>query len=309
MRKVWFNGEIVDECEAKVSIYDSAMMFGDTVFEMTRSFNEKQFKLKEHLKRLFNSAKWLRIDIGCTIDELEDACAKVQFENEFEDDDEHRLMINITRGILPMYSETGRTGTNVIISDFPLRWTVAGMAKFFEDGINAVTPSQRTIPAHLLEPKVKNRSRIHYLMANIEVSQYKGENNWSLLLDENGYITEGSGWNFFVIHKGLPITPPTRNILNGISRQYVFELTQCGQAEMNVFDVVSDADEAFITATPFCMLPVTSINGISIGNGKVGPVYKELLKRWSDSVGVDIQGQIKAWDKGAKEGASAYKFK
>jgi branched-chain amino acid aminotransferase len=309
-RVVWWNGKIIPERQARISIYDSSLMFGDCVFEMTRSFNAVQFKLREHLERLFKSAKHVQIDIGMTIEELEGACATIQEANKFNTDDEHRLMINVTRGTLPMYSETNKhKGTNVIIADFPLRWTVAGMGKLFEDGINAVTPSQRAIPAHLLEPKVKNRSRMHYLMANIEVSKYEGKNNWPLLLDTHGYIAEGTGCNFFAVAGNVPITPHAKDILNGISRQYIFEMIPSGQADMNVFDVISDAQEAFVTATPFCMLPVTSINGRPIGDGKVGPFYKALLDKWSENVGVDIKGQIQSWDKGVKEGPSAYKFK
>ena len=94
MRKVYFNGEFIDESEAKISIYDSAMMFGDTIFEMTRSFNKKQFRLREHLERLYASARYLHIDLDqvLTIDEMEQAVYKTIEINEpcFEDDDEHR---------------------------------------------------------------------------------------------------------------------------------------------------------------------------------------------------------------------------
>ena len=308
-RKVWINGELRPESEAVVSVYDSAMMFGDTVFEMTRSFNGKQFKLKEHINRLFNSAKHLRIPIPLTPEELETACLLTQMANPFDFEDEHRLMINVTRGVLPMYSETGNPGTNVIITDFPLRWTVAGMGKLFDDGINAVTPSQRAIPASLLEPKVKNRSRIHYLMANIQTAQMKGSNNWAVMLDPDGHIAEGPGWNFFIVCGGQLETPRTTNILNGISRQYVMDMATAYSTNLNEHDIIARAEEAFITATPFCMLPVTSFNGVPIGDGKVGPTYKRILENWGTNVGVDIKAQIKSWDSGAKEGASAYGFK
>jgi len=308
-RKVWINGEIVPESEARISIYDSAFMFGDTVFEMTRSFNGVQFKLREHIERLLASAKYVRIPMDMDADAIEEACAAVQEANEFEPDDEHRLMINVTRGLLGIYRgvDGGHYGTNVIISDFPLRWTTAGMGKLFDTGINAVTPSQRAIPAHLLEPKVKNRSRMHYQMANIEVSQYKGDNNWALLLDPDGFITEGTGANFFIIKDQDGFTPEERNILRGISREFVWELTYVEEKNIEPYDVY-EADEAFFTGTPFCILPVTSFNGVKIGDGTVGPVFKDLLEDWSDEVGVDIKAQIQAWDIGGEDGITPYKF-
>ena len=162
-RLVWWNGEFVKESEAKISIYDSALMFGDMIFEMTRSFNKEQFKLREHLERLYQSARHIHLDIPITIDEMEQAVYDTIEANEhlFGDDDEHRIMIDISRGLLGIYEANVRgvkPGPNVIIADFPLRWTVSAMAHLFDSGINAVIPSQRNIPADLLEPKVKNRS-------------------------------------------------------------------------------------------------------------------------------------------------------
>ena len=310
MRKVWINGEIMDEKEAVVSVYDSAMMFGDCAFEMTRSFNKVQYRIEDHILRLFRSAKYLRIPIPYTADELLAACHATQEANTFEPDDEHRLMITVTRGVLPMYSDTGDPGTNIIITDFPLRWTVAGMGRLFDDGIAAVTPSQRALPAHLLDPKVKHRSRIPYLMANIQTSLVHGKNNWAVLLDTDGNIAEGPGWNFFAVFKGTPVSPHLRNILAGVSLATILDIIQASFSHMTEYDVITHAEEAFITATPFCMLPVVSFNGASIGNGKVGPVYTSILKEWSSRVGVDIKKQIQAWDTGkVKGGASAYRFK
>lgn len=305
-RLVWMNGELVPEVDAKVSIYDSALMFGDMVFEMTRSFSNKQFKLKEHLERLYSGLKILRIPIDIPIGEMERYCNETIEANShlFSDDDEHRLMIDISRGVLGIYQgvEGLRCGSNVIIADFPLRWTVSGMGKLFDTGINAVITSQRAIPSSLLDPKIKNRSRIHYLMANIEASLMAGEDNWALLLDSDGFIAEGTGDNFFIIKDGVIISPEGRNILRGVSRSYVMEELSMelgiDAIEKNIepYDVYT-ADEAFMTGTPFCMLPVTRLNNIPIGNGNVGNIYKSLLKKWSDNVEVDIQAQIQNWNR------------
>lgn len=320
-RVVYMNGSFIPEAEAKISIYDSALMFGDMVFEMTRSFNKKQFKLREHLERLYASIKYLRIPITMTIEEMERHCYETIEANEtvFEPDDEHRLMIDVSRGILSIYQGVVgvHQGPNIIIADFPLRWTVAGMGKLYDKGINAVTTSQRAIPAYLLEPKVKNRSRIHYLMANIEASLFEGDNNWALLLDPDGFIAEGTGDNFFIVKDKVIITPEGRNILRGISRAYIFELAKklnipCIEKNIEPYDVIT-ADEAFMTGTPFCILPVSSLNSIPIGDVPMGGITKLLLDTWSNEVGVDIVGQIKKWDacrvKAQSTGPSPYSFK
>ena len=304
-RTVYFNGKFIPEIDAKVSIYDSSLMFGDMVFEMTRSFQKKQFKLREHIERLYAGLKILRISLDMSPNEMEKICYQVIERNEhlFSNDDEHRLMIDVSRGLLSIYERINglHKGPNIIIADFPLRWTVKSMGKLFETGINAIIPSQRAIPSYLLDPKIKNRSRIHYLMANIEVSQFEGENNWALLLDNDGFIAEGTGDNFFIVKDGNIISPEGRNILRGISREYVMKelCVQLGlpviEKNIEPYDVYT-ANEAFMTGTPFCMLPVTSLNGNPIGNGKVGHIFLEVLKKWSKNTGVDIKKQIQLWD-------------
>ncbi len=322
-RVVYFNGQLVPETEARISIYDSALMFGDMVFEMTRSFNKKQFKLREHIDRLYAGVKILRIPLQMSPQEMERACDETVQANEhlFAADDEHRLMIDVSRGLLGIYEgiEGLRKGPNVIIADFPLRWTVKGMGKLFEQGINAVIPSQRAIPASLSDPKVKNRSRIHYLMANLEVSQIEGDNNWALLLDPDGFVAEGTGDNFFIVKDGAVITPEGRNILRGVSRSYVMKELCPGLGipviEKNIesYDVHT-ADEAFMTGTPFCMLPVTALNGNAIGTGKPGAVFGKLIQAWSGKCGVDIVEQIRHWDassapSGTSDAPTPYRFK
>ena len=304
-RVVYMNGKFVPESEAKISIFDSALMFGDMVFEMTRSFNKEQFKLREHLERLYTGINILHIPLKMTIDELEEACYETIKRNDkvFDSHDEHRLMINISRGPLGIYAPVfdGTLEPTVVIADFPLKWTVAAMAPLFDQGINAVIPSQRAIPASLMDPKIKNRSRLFYQMANIEVSQIKGENNWALLLDPDGFITEGTGDNFFIVKNGEILTPEGRNILRGISRDYVMNALspqlKLTMVEKNIepYDVYT-ADEAFMTGTPFCMLPVTKLNVVNIGDGKVGNLFNKLINQWSENTGINIIKQIKKWN-------------
>jgi branched-chain amino acid aminotransferase len=304
-RVAWINGEIVPDREATISVYDSALMFGDMVFEMTRTFNGVQFKLREHLERLFRSLKMVRIPPPMSIDEFEAVVHEVVEANAaaFAPDDEHRVMVDVTRGLLPRYhGRVGHpSGPKVIVADCPLRWAVSGMSALYELGVNMVVVSQRAIPAFLLEPKVKNRSRLHYMMAELEASQFAGERNSPLLLDPDGHVAEGSGDNVFYVKDGVAITPEPRNILEGVSRNYVLHelCPQLGvhavERNFGVYDMLN-ADEAFMTATPFCIVPVTSLGGSPIGDGKPGRVTRTLLETWGANVGVDIPGQIAAWD-------------
>ena len=307
-RVVYQNGNFVSEKDAKVSIFDSALMFGDMVFEMTRSFNQKQFKLKEHLERMYVGIKILRIPIKHSVKELEKICYETIERNQeaFSEHDEHRLLINVSRGPLGIYSSVfdNKLEPTVIVADFPLKWTVAGMDVLIDDGINAVVTSQRAIPAHLMEPKIKNRSRMWYQMANIEASLFAGKNNWAVLLDPDGFIAEGSGDNIFFVKDGVVYTPEARNILVGISRNYIFELCEqlgikCIEKNLETYDAYT-ADESFMTATPFCLLPVTKFNGLKIGNGKLGEITKKLHDQWSENTGVNIFKQIKDFSKECK---------
>jgi len=307
-RVVYQNGEFVKEKDAKVSIFDSALMFGDMVFEMTRSFNKEQFRLKEHIDRLYVGLKILQIPIQQSKEELEEICYETIKRNEtiFQSHDEHRLLINVSRGPLGIYSEIfdNKLEPTVIVADFPLKWTVAGMDELIDEGINAVVTSQRAIPSSLMEPKIKNRSRLFYQMANIEASRFKGKNNWAILLGTDGFITEGTGDNVFFVKDKVVYTPEARDILVGISRNYIFELCKqlnirCIEKNLETYDAYI-ADESFMTATPFCLLPVCKFNGQNIGHGKIGEVTQKLHDQWSKNVGVNIFQQIRDYSKECK---------
>jgi branched-chain amino acid aminotransferase len=319
-RLVFFNEKFIPENEARISIYDSALMFGDMIFEMTRSFKGKQFLLDKHVDRLLLGIKILRVPFKYTKRQVINFCYDTIEKNKyaFEKDDEHRLMIDVSRGLLGIYNgiEGLHSGPNLIIADFPLRWTVRNMGKLFDSGINAVITSQRAIPSMLMDPKIKNRSRLFYLTANIEASLFKGENNWALLLDVNGFISEGTGDNFFIVKDNKVFTPKGKDILRGISRDYVINIL-CKKLKLQIYEKnfepydVYAADEAFMTGTPFCMLPVTSLNGLKIGEGKRGKIFSKLLSCWSENVDLDIELQIKNWDKKNKKnisGITPYKF-
>lgn len=305
MRTIWKNGKIVPESEGYYSIYDSALMFGDMAFEMMRTFNKQTFRLWEHLDRLFKSLKSLGIDIPYTFDELYDAHDNLIIHNrkEFKEDDEVRSLINVSRGILPIYHELlqDEGKPNIIIACFPLRNIIKGNSKYYKIGVKSIVSSQRAIPEQLLDPKLKTRSRQHYMMANLEVKRQDKE-AWALMLDPDGFISEGTGSNFFIIgNNGFELfTPEGRNCLRGISRDYVMTLArklgmEVIEKNLTLYDVYN-AREAFFTCTPYSIMPCVKINGKQIGDGVVGKKTKYLMSKWFEDVGVDFVEQAGRWD-------------
>jgi branched-chain amino acid aminotransferase len=296
-RKVYFNGEFVSEQEARVSIFDSALMFGDMVFDMTRTYRQKPFRLRQHLERTYAGLRYLNIDCGLAIDEMERATLETLEQNlPALDGADAQIMHNISRGPLPMYRGVfgGSVRPTITISCWPYWWHLAAYGPLYRNGVRAVVPAQRSVPAHLIDPKVKNRSRIYYQVANIQ-AQRVDSSGWALLTDEQGLVTEGTGSNFFLLRKGKVYTPPGRNILLGITRGAVLDLLPslsipAVEQDFGLYEIIN-ADEAFFTATSFGIMPCTSINGQPIGDGKPGVVTQKLIAAWSEMVGVDIIAQ------------------
>ncbi len=306
-RKVYLNGEFVSEADAKVSIFDSALLFGDMVFEMTRTFNGKPHRLRDHLERLYVGLKILEIDCGLTIDEMEDATLQTIEINRpcFPDGADFQIMHNVSRGALGVYQSAFPEGSprTISINCWPLTWHVAAVADAYDTGVHAVIPPQCSVPARLIDPKIKNRSRVYYQVANLQARKVDPK-AMALMTDEDGFITEGTGANFFIVKDGELFTPEPRNILRGVTRQAVMELAadigiNCYERNLEAYDVAT-ADEAFFTTTPFVMLPVTRFNGLKVGTGAVGPVMRHLLNVWSEIVDVDIVAQAKRYTKDVK---------
>jgi branched-chain amino acid aminotransferase len=319
-RLVYINGDFVPEKDAKVSIFDSALMFGDMVFDMTRSFNKKQFVLREHIDRIYAGVKMLKIPLEITAEQMEQAVYETIEKNEpaFNETDEHRVMIDVTRGLLSMYANVfgGKVEPNVIISIFPVKWTVSALAPLYDTGVHAVFPSQRMIPADLLEPKIKNRSRMHYLMANLDVAMVDDPTAWALLVDPDGFIAEGTGSNFFIVKDGKLLTPEPRNILCGIRRKYTIQLAremglEVVECNLNKYDAIN-ADEAFFTSTAFTLMPCVKVQGNQLGDGKIGPITQKIIKAWNELVGLDYIAQAKEYLKemgsDGYSGTTMYRF-
>src|SRR5262249_7654495 len=151
----------------------------------------------------------------------------------------------------------------------------------------------RNVPPQCWDPQMKCRSRMHYYLAEKEARLADPE-AYALLLDLDGHVTETNAANFLMVERGAIVSPPTAKILPGISRATVIELAaKLGipfvERDVPVFSALS-ADEAFLSSTPFCLMPVARINGVSVGNGLPGPVYRRLLAAWGREVVLDIEG-------------------
>lgn len=302
-RVVYFSGRLVPESEARVSIFDSALMFGDMAFEFTRTFGHKPFRLKEHLERLYASMKILRIDPGMTLEAMTTITHDVieRTAKGLDPNIDLQILHEVSRGILGPYkraidNERDANGPTVVIGAYPMDLHLAGFAPLYEEGLRAVIPPQRAIPAHLIDPKMKTRSRQHYQMANMQAAHVDPK-AWAVLIDGDGFIAEGTGANVFVVVDGVLCTPERRNILRGVSRGVIFDLAarlgiDCLERNLEAYDIYN-ADEAFFTSTPFCIAGITHLDGLPIGSGTPGPIVKRLRDAWSELVGVDIAAQAR----------------
>ena len=225
-RTVYFNGRFVPEAEARVSIFDSALMYGDMAFEMTRTYNHRPFKLREHLDRLYGSLRLLEIDCGLSLDDMLRLTLETLERNLSTEpvDMDWQIMHDVSRGPLDIYRTAfpGGLRPTVSINCWPLITHMGGFAPKYASGVQLVIPAQQTLPAQLVDPKAKTRSRLHYQMANLQAARM-GAGCWPVLLDPDGFLAEGPGWNIFLVRNGELLTPEPRNILLGVSRAKTIE--------------------------------------------------------------------------------------
>ncbi|MCC7420050.1 MAG: aminotransferase class IV [Planctomycetaceae bacterium] len=296
---VYLTGRMVPASQAHLNIYDLGVVMGATVTEMTRTIRHQQWRLEDHLKRLYRSLKYTRMNVPEAIGDMERATREVVQHNAslIGPDDELGIVHFVTAGENPVYAgsagKAARITPTVCIHTFPMPFEY--WAKKLEQGQHVVTPSIRHVPPQCYDPKMKYRSRMHYYLADHE-ARMGDPDAIALLLDLNGNVTETSGANFLIVRDGTIISPTTTNTLPGVSRAMIIELAgKLGipfvERDFQVHDVVN-ADEAFTCSTPYCMLPVTKINGLTIGGVTPGPMFKRLMQAWNDAVGLDIGRQI-----------------
>ena len=294
-RQVYLSGTMVPESEAKISIFDSAVMLGDSLTESTRTFRHQPFRLDDHIARLYRSLKVSRVDPGLSPAELTRVTRDVLEANRslMGLDDDCWIVHNISRGLMrpgPSSSQTNPATVMIFTNPMDLR----GWAKYYTEGCHAVTSISRAVPAQSLDARIKNRSRLFYTLADAE-ARLVDPDAQCVILDTDGYVSENKGGNVFAVIDGELRTPTTENCLAGVSRQTVLELASelavpARETRLLPYDLHT-ANEVFFTSTPYCIMPATRFNGVPVADGRVGPITKQLLAAWSSRVGMDIIAQ------------------
>src|SRR5712691_13045744 len=225
-RVAYFNGRIVPEREVVVPFRDRGFKYGDAAFDMTRTFNGRQFRLKEHVERLFRSLRYLRIDPGLRPGEMVRISEEVLERNRhfLTPDTDYWLGQRVSRGVDAVGDEGwDHLGPNVIVECVPL--PLQARARLFRDGIDIIVPPTRRVHPEALSPRAKTHNYLNLITADLEAKAQDKE-AWSVLLDAEGHLAEGIGSNIFVVCDGAVLTPRERWVLPGVSRAAVIAL--CG---------------------------------------------------------------------------------
>lgn len=295
-RIVYLDGRFVPESQAKISIFDTAFHNAYMVHEAIRTFNGKLFKLEEHTARLFRSLRCARIDAAMGPSEMKKISLEVLEANQhlLGENDDYWIYQHVSAGVVPQFRYEDRTYKDSTVIIYCWTLPFEAYARYYEVGAHAITPWVRRISPQCVDPKIKTCSRMDLNLGTREAKLIDPD-GYCLLLDEQTNVAEGDGYNFFIVSKGVLRTPSLRNVLGGISRETVMELAKemkicVEETDIQTYDVYN-ADEAFFTATSYCILPVTKFNGIQIGQGKPGLLTKRLLEAWSNKVGINIVKQ------------------
>ncbi|MFO1020799.1 MAG: aminotransferase class IV [Planctomycetales bacterium] len=300
-RVVYLNGVWVAERDARISIFDAGLMYGEMAFEMTRTFQQRPFRLRVHLNRLMETLAFLGIPSPVTIDELEALTGETLARNlptESSEVDWH-IRHDISRGPVELYSTVFPEGLRptLAISCWPLVKTMGKFAPLYETGVPLLISPQRSIPPELIDPRAKTRSRVHFQLAQHE-AQRRLPGSWPVLVDEQGFLTEGPSWNLFIVKDGVIYSPRGEEILHGVSREITLECAkELGiPAEDAGIDreMALSADEIFCTATSFGIVHAASMEGKTVTKGP-GPVLRRLLPEWKKRVGVDFVAQARRY--------------
>lgn len=295
-RVAWFNGSFVPEREVMIPFRDRSWKYGDGAFDMTRTFDGRIFRIKEHIDRFYRSLRYLRIDPGMPASEM------VALSEEIVERNSHLRPPNgdwwvgqrVSRGVDAVGDEGwDHTGPNVVIEMIPL--PLKKRAHLYRDGAKVAVPPMRRTAPDMLSPRAKTHNYLNMIVAEQPVKAADPE-AWALLLDENGNLAEGMGSNVFIVRDGALQTPREKFVLPGVSRQMTMDMAAklgigCAERDIDMFDAAT-ADEMFLTSTSLCILPVSHFNGQAVGDGGVpGPVTKRLIDAYSAEVGCDFVAQ------------------
>ena len=298
IRQAYINGDMVPEDQAKISIFDSAVLVGDSVMEVARTFHRKLFRWPLHRNRFLRSIKAARMHFAMSAEELDRVTLEFLEANlpTLEEGDEAAVGHMLSRGTMGNFLPP--TNSTFVMYISSLSKAMKGKAHFYRTGRHVVTPLTRHMHPLTVDPKIKYRSRLHFSLADAEARLVDPE-AIPLMLDHAGNLAEGTGWNFFLVRDGELHTPTLRNILTGVSRTTTIELAQTMGIRVNERDLqpfdAQTADEAFLTATSLCMMPVTRFNGQPLADGNPGPLTHKLMDRWKEHLDFDFVAHVQRY--------------
>jgi branched-chain amino acid aminotransferase len=276
--KIYIDGTFYEQSEAKISVFDHGLLYGDGVFEGIRFYQDRVFRLDEHIDRLWDSAKAIALDIPLSRTALIDATLETIRQNDLHDG---YIRLLVTRGIgsLGLSPDSCRRPTIVIIAA-----TIALYPdSLYEKGLTLATCSVRRIPPAALSPRIKSLNYLNNILAKIEAQQAGAAEG--VMLNEQGYVAECTGDNLFVVKKGVISTPPVNaGILAGVTRAVVFELANKNgipirEEDLTRYDILV-ADECFLTGTAAEVIAAVQMDRRPIGNGQPGPITLKLVEEF-----------------------------
>jgi branched-chain amino acid aminotransferase len=278
--KIYIDGQFYDKENAKISVFDHGLLYGDGVFEGIRFYNGRVFRLEEHIDRLFDSARAIALNIGMDKSAVIEATLETIRQNKLQDG---YIRLVVTRGV-------GDLGLNPMLCPKASIFVIASKitlysADKYENGLDVVTCATRRIPHGALSPMVKSLNYLNNVMAKIE-AQNAGAGE-GLMLNEQGFVSECTGDNIFIIKNGVITTPPiSAGALAGVTRSVVFDLAAefgipIHEPMMTRYDIFT-ADECFLTGTAAEIIPAVKLDTRPIGDGKPGPITRRLITRFRE---------------------------
>jgi branched-chain amino acid aminotransferase len=283
MKKIYLDGLIVDEADAKVSVFDHGLLYGDGVFEGIRFYNHRVFRLEEHIRRLYDSAKSILLTIPLTPQEMIAAtCATIRANGLVDG----YIRLVITRGVGPMGLspyKCPKASVIIIVDTISLYSEEA-----YANGLTMATCSSRRPSHDILSPQVKSLNYLNNVMAKVEALQAGAEEG--LILNDLGLVAECTGDNVFVIRDGLITTPPiTAGALPGITRAAVIDIAKelgipLAERDLSRHDIYT-CDECFLTGTAAEVIAATKLDQRVLGTGKPGPITQKIIARFREIVG------------------------
>ena len=282
---IYIDGNLVPESEAKISVLDHGLLYGDGIFEGIRAYKGVVFKLREHIERLYDSAKFLKIEIPMSKEELIEAILETIRKNGLTD---CYIRVVVTRGVGDLGLDPRKCGKPSIIIIAKPMGPLLG-----KKTVSLIISSVRRDGVDATNHQAKSLNYLNSILAKLEAISAGADD--AIMLDNRGFVSEATGENVFIVKNGKIMTPPpTSGVLLGITRNCIIELArklgyEVMERELTPFELIT-ADEVFLTGTAAEIVPVESVNGRKIGTRVPGPVTERLIKEFEKLKGDPSQG-------------------